>query len=154
MIEDIIASKICEIPQLDGLESLSSSFTDNYHDTSINSQDQNNESQSGFGVPVVNNIIPTIITGRENRSSHSATARRRCLKTIKRSNKRLNTAELPTVLNINPRSCYGKSEELSLIISQYSADLITISESWSRDDKPLMELIQIEDYKVKFQTSY
>ena len=43
---------------------------------------------------------------------------------------------------------FGKIEELKLLISQYSANLICISESWNRDNEPLEELIQIENYKV------
>ena len=51
-------------------------------------------------------------------------------------------------MNINPRSCYGKSKELGQIITQYSASLICISESWSRENLPLQELVQIEGFEV------
>ena len=55
---------------------------------------------------------------------------------------------LPVVLNINPRSCYGKSKELGLLISEYSSSLICISESWSRENEPIEELIDIENFKI------
>ena len=64
--------------------------------------------------------IPTIVSFREN-PVPCVFEGRRYLKTIRRSNKRLRTAELPTVLNINPRSCYGKLEELWQVIDLYSA---------------------------------
>ena len=93
--------------------------------------------------------IPTIVTSREQVfTSHSRSSQIRYLKTVRRSNRKLKTAELPLLLCINPRSCYGKSSELALVISQYSADCITISESWSRDNYPLFDLINIPNYRV------
>ena len=55
---------------------------------------------------------------------------------------------LPVVININPRSIYNKSEEFSLLLEQYSADLICMSESFERENRPLQELLQLEDYEI------
>ena len=55
---------------------------------------------------------------------------------------------LPTVMNINPRSCYGKNEELSTLINQYSAEVICVRESWERENEPLEELLDLPEYKV------
>ena len=51
-------------------------------------------------------------------------------------------------MNINPRSIYNKTEEFSELLEQYSADLITISESWEREDIPLEKLLQLKNYKI------
>ena len=56
--------------------------------------------------------------------------------------------ELPTVLNLNPRSIYNRTEELSILINQYNISIAGISESWEREDQPLNEIIQIENFKV------
>jgi hypothetical protein len=57
--------------------------------------------------------------------------------------------ELPVVMNIiNPRSIYNKSHEFAVLVEQYEADLICMSESWDRDSLRLDEVIQIENYKV------
>ena len=69
-------------------------------------------------------------------------------KTIKRNNDILQSMELPVIMNINPRSIYNKTEEFSVLLEQYSADLITISESWDREDLPLSELLKLENFRV------
>ena len=57
--------------------------------------------------------------------------------------------ELPTVMNLNPRSIYNKSEDLRLILDQYFVDCVTMSESWEREDLSLIsELLDLEYYKV------
>ena len=60
----------------------------------------------------------------------------------------MQSMELPVVMNINPRSIYNKCEEFSVLVEQYEADLICMSESWDRENYRLDEVIQIEDYKV------
>ena len=51
-------------------------------------------------------------------------------------------------MNINPRSIYNKNEEFLLLLEQYSADIITMSESWDRDNLPLEQLLQLDNYEV------
>ena len=69
-------------------------------------------------------------------------------KTVKRNNNILQSLELPVIMNCNPRSLYNKTVEFSELIEEYSADVITISESWEREEKTLRELLQLENYKI------
>ena len=55
---------------------------------------------------------------------------------------------LPTVININPRSLYNKSEEFSTLVEQYSAQVICVSESWEQENKPLDEILDMPDYQI------
>ena len=56
--------------------------------------------------------------------------------------------DLPTVMNLNPRSIYGRTEELSILIDQYNVSVAGISESWEREREPLNEIIQIENFRI------
>ena len=49
---------------------------------------------------------------------------------------------------LNPRSIYGRTDELKTMINQYNLEIVAISESWERANLPLREIIQIENYKV------
>ena len=69
-------------------------------------------------------------------------------KIIKRSNKLLESAEMPVIININPRSIYNKSDELPLLIEQYEASVLCMSESWERENYKLEELLKIENFKI------
>ena len=51
-------------------------------------------------------------------------------------------------MNINPRSIYNKSDEFSLLLEQYSADIICMSESWERDNMSLEQLLQLDNYEI------
>ena len=55
---------------------------------------------------------------------------------------------LPTVMNINPRSIYNKCEEFPRLLDQYSADVICMSESWERENKPLDEILDLPNYQI------
>ena len=68
--------------------------------------------------------------------------------TIKRNNLILQSVNLPVIMNINPRSIYNKAEEFSLLLEQYSADIITVSESWERDNLSLEQLLQLDNYEI------
>ena len=57
-------------------------------------------------------------------------------------------SDLPIVINLNPRSLYGKENEFSTLIEQYSCDVCCIGESWERNNLSLNELITIENFKV------
>ena len=69
-------------------------------------------------------------------------------KTIRRNNITLQSMDLPVIMNINPRSIYNKTDEFSLLLDQYQADVITMSESWERDNLPLDELLNLDKYKI------
>ena len=70
------------------------------------------------------------------------------LTTLKRNSLILQSMVLPTVINLNPRSIYNKTDELYLLIEQYEADVICISESWERDDLPLVEQLDLENFEI------
>ena len=53
-------------------------------------------------------------------------------KIMKRNNKLLESSEIPVIISINPRSIYNKSDELPLLIEQYEASVLCMSESWTR----------------------
>ena len=74
--------------------------------------------------------------------------RRPVRKTIKRNNLVLQSVNLPVIMNINPRSIYNKSDEFSLLLEQYSADIICMSESWERENLSLDQLLQLDNYEV------
>ena len=69
-------------------------------------------------------------------------------KTIKRSNILLQSMELPVVMNLNPRSIYNKTEDLYVLLEQYQAEVICISESWEREDLPLKQLLDLENFEI------
>ena len=63
--------------------------------------------------------------------------------------KMLNFAlDLPVVANINPRSIYGKENELKTYIKEELVDCTFLSESWERLNFPLEKLINMEGYEV------
>ena len=69
-------------------------------------------------------------------------------RTIKRNNLVLESMNLPVIMNINPRSIYNKSDEFSLLLDQYSADLICMSESWERENMTLDQLLKLDNYEI------
>ena len=70
------------------------------------------------------------------------------MKTIKRSNKNLQALDLPSVINLNPRSIYNKKNEFHTLVNELSVSLIFMSESWERENETLDEIIELENYEV------
>ena len=93
-------------------------------------------------------IIPVHISEYRNQFPNLEPRRRPVLQTIRRNNDILQSMELPVVMNINPRSIYNKKDEFLELLDQYSAQVITISESWERENLSLQELLQLENYKI------
>ena len=91
--------------------------------------------------------IPVIISLRKNRVSNEI-KRTPVRKVIKRNNLFLHAINLPSVMNINPRSIYNKVDEFLTLVEQYESDLIFMSETWDRVHQPLENLIQLENYRV------
>ena len=58
------------------------------------------------------------------------------LKFFKKSKniKVLESFQLPTVLNINPRSLYNKKKEFITLVDEEEIDVGCISETWERKD--------------------
>ena len=92
--------------------------------------------------------IPVHISQYRNEVPIQKPKRASCRTTIKRNSVILQSLELPIIMNINPRSCYNKAGEFRVLLEEYSVDLVTVSESWERDNLPLEELLQLEKYKV------
>ena len=67
---------------------------------------------------------------------------------IKLSDKIFQAMSLPKVLNLNPRSIYNKADEFMTFVKEESVDLICMSESWEREELPLDQVIEMDDYKV------
>ena len=56
--------------------------------------------------------------------------------------------DLPVICNINPRSIYNKVKEFETFVTEFSVDLILMSESWERYNFTLDELVKLENYKI------
>ena len=68
--------------------------------------------------------------------------------TIKRSNKLLNALDLPTIINLNPRSVYNKVDEFHTLVEEEKADVVFMSESWERDNLTLDKIIRLDSHTV------
>ena len=68
--------------------------------------------------------------------------------TIRRNNLFLQAVELPTVMNLNPRSIYNKCEEFPILLEQYDVDLVCMSETWERDNFTLDQLLDLENFTI------
>ena len=93
-----------------------------------------------------NNI--SVIVGHRPNSFILKSPRKKVLAQIRRSNKALVAINLPTVININPRSVYNKIDEFHKMVEQYEADLIIMSESWERENEKLDEIIKLEGFEI------
>ena len=93
--------------------------------------------------------IPVIINKRNTSFKPSnKTQNKNNLKTIKRSNKLMQALNLPTVMNVNPRSIYNKASEFHNFVKEEQIDCIFMSESWERPEQPLDVIINLPDYTV------
>ena len=68
--------------------------------------------------------------------------------TIRRSNKILEATNLPSMLVLNPRSIYNKSEEFWLMMDQLESDICYMSELWDCESLPLEVFFKKEGYKI------
>ena len=98
------------------------------------------------------NSIPVHVSNyRPEKVKVHRTQNRRNLVTIKRNNKLVEAANLPTVVMLNPRSLYNKKNEFNTLIEQTEAGLCFVSETWDRSHQTkglkLPDLINIEGYK-------
>ena len=62
-------------------------------------------------------------------------------KTIVRSNNVLQALDLPSIINLNPRSVYNKIDEFHALLEDEDIDITFMSESWEREDKTLDKII-------------
>ena len=99
------------------------------------------QAEAGLSIPVHISEYRSQIPNKEPR-------RKPVLQTIRRNNAILQSMELPVIMNLNPRSIYNKTDEFLELLEQYSPQVITISESWERENLSLQELLQLENYKI------
>ena len=60
----------------------------------------------------------------------------------------LDAVQLPTVVNLNPRSIYNKAEEFKIMMDQLDCSLCFMSESWDRDSLGLETVIHMDGFRV------
>ena len=92
--------------------------------------------------------IPVIISARLEKPANNRKANKMNNITIKRNNKLLTAVQLPVVVNVNPRSLYGKSEDFCTMMEQLEVGICCISESWDRQENGIEEIIRLENYRV------
>ena len=92
--------------------------------------------------------IPVHISQQRTRTKCNFEARIPVRKTVRRQNSVLQALELPVVLNINPRSMYNKADDFKLLLEQYEADVVCVSESWERENFSLGQLLQLDKYRI------
>ena len=93
--------------------------------------------------------IPVIISKRQATYKPSNKAQNKTnVITIKRSNKLMQALNLPTIMNVNPRSIYNKKQEFHKFVEEESIDCIFMSESWERPENPLNDIINLPNHTV------
>ena len=119
------------MPQLDGNISISSSYVES---------EISDESEKIPVIVSLQRIQPTLV------SENSVPVRI----PIKRNNQVLKSLDLPVILNINPRSLYNKTDDFALIVEQYDADVICLSETWERPNLNLEDILKLENYEISY----
>ena len=95
-----------------------------------------------------NAAIPVHITPAYQRVKSESEKRSKCLVSIRRNNLLIESIKLPIIMNINPRSVYNKTDDFKLLLDQYEADIVCMSESWERDNYSLEDLLQLDTYTI------
>ena len=127
------SSLISDIYQVDGNISL---------DSSTISEDSSFSSQPDTG------SIPVIIT-RCRPAKPNVQSRKTANTVIICQNKKVFTAtQLPTVINLNPRSVYNKRNEFKDMMKQLDVDICCMSESWDKKKFDLEKVIQMDGYQI------
>ena len=89
-----------------------------------------------------NEVVHKCILEEHEKKDHDQQTRPvRNVKTIKRSNKVGQALDLPTCMNMNPRSVYNKPEELTAMILEEDVDCTFLSETWERPHYNLQQLL-------------
>ena len=55
---------------------------------------------------------------------------------------------LRKLVNMNPRSIYGKIKQFISFVKQQEIYIVFLSESWERENKRLADIITLKDYQV------
>ena len=117
------ASNISNLQQIDGNISLTDSLP------SIDTNPEN------F------NISVHISSRSTKKVNFASTINSSNLITIRRCDKLIEAANLPTVITLNPRSLYNKREEFATLVDQVEAKVCFVSETWERSHKENAPLI-------------
>ena len=97
---------------------------DGLHDGQYEQNDERNERVQP---------IPVIVNQRQTKYKPSGKCQDKTnLKTIKRSNKIMQALNLPTIMNVNPRSIYNKAAEFHHFVDEELIDCVFMSESWEQ----------------------
>ena len=67
---------------------------------------------------------------------------------VKNPNKIDQAINLPTIMNVNPRSIYNKVEDFHTFVEVEDIDCVFMSESWERPDQQLEELIDLPNHTI------
>ena len=92
--------------------------------------------------------IPVHVSVRYDNAYVARPYRKPVLRTIRRNNVILQSLHLPTVMNLNPRSLYNKTDDFYEILEQYQADIVCISESWDRKNLSIENLLNLPHHRV------
>ena len=63
----------------------------------------------------------------------------------------MEASHLPKIVICNPRSVYNKSNQLKHFILEEEVDVMCLSETWERVEKPLSTVIDIDGYDITQQ---
>ena len=74
--------------------------------------------------------------------------RNRILQHVRKNDKALAAVNLPTVVNLNPRSVFNKINEFHDMVEQYEVDLVLMSESWERENLTLRDIIKLQNFDI------
>ena len=55
---------------------------------------------------------------------------------------------LPIICNMNPRSVYNKQDEFHTFVEEEMVDLLTMSESWERENLLLDQIVKLDDHTI------
>ena len=131
---------------MDGNYSTSDIDEDRNSTTDDSSHDEDDliEVEDGHNQPINSGCrIPVIISQRKPIVFDYLGRSKPVRKVVKRNNRSLQAIDLPSVMNINPRSIYNKVNEFLTLVEEYDSDLIFMSETWDRATQPLEDLIRI-----------
>ena len=125
---------------------------DNERNKSLNTQTINEteyyQSRLNIQVHVTQSREYTDTQQNLNKLAHSEHRNPSNLTTIHRSNKAVQALNLPTVININPRSLNNKVESFKTYMEEEGVDLALISESHEQEHKPLVESLNMKDFEI------
>ena len=70
------------------------------------------------------------------------------MKIIKRNGKVFQALNLPIICNMIPRSVYNKQDEFHTFVEEEMVDLLTMSESWERENLTLDQIVKLENHSI------